>query len=345
VEIPYLKWLSQRTCTRWWQDSAIEKELIDNGLENGAVGATINPVLVSQSLRSTPEAWKPLLAHVPRALRGQERAEAVLERMYVRIASLFHSIYLRTAGAEGYVCAQVNPSLATDAEAMVAEARRFAGWAPNIAVKLPATREGLHALETCISEGITITATVSFTVAQVLAIAESHRKARERASSTGQRPGRCFAVVMVGRLDDYLNDLIKDRALPILPNDVWQGSVAVTKRAFGLLRRMTSRPVLMPAGFRNPLQVAALSGLDGVLSIHGKIQAMMVEADLPQSARFDDGDDAGVLDRMLKLPEFRQAYEPDGLGIDDFFRYGATERTLRTFTDEGWDTIENYTCE
>jgi transaldolase len=344
VKIPYLKWMSKHTCTRWWQDSAIEEELIGIGLENGAVGATINPVLVSQSLKSTPAFWKPLLDDVPRALRGQERAEAVLERMYVRIAAIFHSTYVRTAGAEGYVCAQVNPALANDAVAMIAEARRFAGWAPNIAVKLPVTREGLHALETCISEGITITATVSFTVAQVLAIAESHRKALERASTTGQRPGRCFAVVMVGRLDDYLNDLIKDRALPISPNDVWQGSVAVTKRASCLLHRMTSRPVLMPAGFRNPQQVAALSGLDGVLSIHGKIQAMMVETDLQQSVRVDQGDDAGVLDRMLKLAEFRQAYEPDGLCIDDFSSYGATARTLRTFKDEGWDDIENYGC-
>ena len=58
---------------------------------------------------------------------------------------------------------------------MLAMARQFHAWAPNIAVKLPVTAAGLDVLEECVAEGITITATVSFTVPQVVAIAERHR--------------------------------------------------------------------------------------------------------------------------------------------------------------------------
>ena len=52
-------------------------------------------------------------------------------------AKRLEPVYRRTAGAQGYVCAQVNPSLAGDRAAMEDMARRFDAWAPNIAVKLP----------------------------------------------------------------------------------------------------------------------------------------------------------------------------------------------------------------
>ena len=66
-------------------------------------------------------------------------------------------------------------------------AKRLHAWAPNIAVKLPATAAGLDVLEDCIAEGITTTATVSFTVPQAVAIAERHRAGIARAREHGHR--------------------------------------------------------------------------------------------------------------------------------------------------------------
>ena len=93
----------------------------------------------------------------------------------------------------GYVCAQVNPSRAGDREAMMAMARRFHAWAPNIAVKLPAVAAGLDVLEDCVAEGITTTATVSFTVPA----GARHRRAVPRRhasapSQNGHRAGQVF---------------------------------------------------------------------------------------------------------------------------------------------------------
>ena len=53
------------------------------------------------------------------------------------------------------MCAQVNPSLAGDRAAMEDMARRFNAWAPNIAVKLPATSAGLDVMERLVADGIT----------------------------------------------------------------------------------------------------------------------------------------------------------------------------------------------
>src|ERR1039458_6834409 len=104
-----------------------------------------------------------------------------------RCAAMLLPEYQRTGGATGYVCAQVNPSRTGNRVAMLEMARRFHKWAPNIAVKLPGALSGLDAEEDCIAEGITTTITVSFTVPQVLAIAERHRSS---------------AVTMTAVLDD-----------------------------------------------------------------------------------------------------------------------------------------------
>ena len=99
-------------------------------------------------------------------------------------------------------------------------AKRLNKWSPNIAVKLPVTAAGLDALEECAAIGITVTATVSFTVPQAVATAERYRKGLVRAKKAGITPGKCFAVLMVGRLDDYLRDIAHDRKAEIAESDI-----------------------------------------------------------------------------------------------------------------------------
>ena len=121
--------------------------------------------------------------------------------------------YEASQGRSGFVCAQVNPARAGDRDCMYGMAKRFNAWAPNIAVKLPATGAGLDVLEDCVAEGITTTATVSFTVPQVVAIAERHRAGIARAKRKGISPGKCFAVIMIGRLDESRLSAILDEAV------------------------------------------------------------------------------------------------------------------------------------
>jgi transaldolase len=111
---------------------------------------------------------------------GQEhspgaKAESLMRIVVVHAARLLDPIHRSTHGQQGYVCAQVNPSLAGDREGMYAIAKRFAAWAPNIAIKLPATAAGLDIMEKIRQEGIAATITVSFSVPQVYVTASSKR--------------------------------------------------------------------------------------------------------------------------------------------------------------------------
>lgn len=244
-------------------------------------------------------------------------------------------------GQSGFVCAQVNPLRAGDRECMYPMAKRFHAWAPNIAVKLPATAAGLDVLEDCVAEGITCTATVSFTVPQVVSIAERHRAGIQRAKENGVEPGKCFAVIMIGRLDDYLREVAHDNQAPVSESDIRQAGLAATKRAYQIYKERRYDAVLLVAALRGDYHLTELAGADLVMSIHPSWQGPFVSQDFPREERIEQPVPADVIERLQQMPEFVRAYEPDGMTPREFIGYGATQRTLCQFSDVGWKLIES----
>jgi transaldolase len=331
----YLSWLIEQTPTLWWHDSAAAAEL-SVGMERGAIGATTNPVLSAAALVSDRALWAADIERVlARNLPAEQKAEALM-RIPVTNAAI------RLAGRPGFVCAQVNPSRAGDRECMLSMARRFQKWAPNIAVKLPATAAGLDVLEECVAEGITVTATVSFTVPQVMAIAKRHRDGARRARANGIEPGRGFAVIMIGRLDDYLREIARDTQARVDESDIRLAGLAVTKRAYSLYRQRGYEAVLLVAALRGDYHLTELAGADLIVSIHPAYQESFVTKDLPRERRIEFPVPQDVVDRLSTMPEFVRSYEPDGMSPTEFMSFGLTQRTLSQFVDSGWKTMETY---
>ena len=250
--------------------------------------------------------------------------------------------YEKSAGRMGYVCAQVNPARAADRECMLPMARRFHAWAPNIAVKLPATAAGLDVLEDCTAEGITATLTISYTVPQVIAVAERHRRGLRRAEQNGIEPGRCFAVIMIGRLDDYLRDVVHDGKADISESDIRQAGLAVSKRAYAIYKQRNYEAKLIVAALRGTYHMTELAGAEVIMSIAVPYQEMLLSEELACEERIDRSIPADVIKRLSGLPEFIRAYEPDGMKPKDFITYGVTQKTLTQFYEGGWKLLENF---
>ncbi|MGA2477503.1 MAG: transaldolase family protein [Spirochaetia bacterium] len=340
----YLQWLSQSTRTRWWNDSANTRDLM-RALDNGATGVTTNPLLTMAAIGVTENAWIEEAREMSRQpLEPAARAEALTRLVVTRTAALFAEEHRRTGGADGYVCAQVNPGLASDRLAMHDMARRFSAWAPNIAVKLPANMAGLDVLEDCIAEGITVTSTVSFTVAQVLAIAERHQAGVVRAEASGTRPGQCFAVIMIGRVDDYLKDIARDNNCPVKESDLDCAGLAVTKRACAIYREKKYRARLCVAALRGPHHMSGLAGADLVMSIHPSQQDLLLTREIAREEQIDRPVPASTIERLATLPDFVRAYEPGGMNPCDFAGFGLFQRTITQFSESGWKLLERYSC-
>ena len=221
-------------------------------------------------------------------------------------------------------------------------ARRFSAWAPNIAVKLPATAAGLDTLEECAAEGITVTATVSFTVSQAVAIAERYRRGLARARAAGKATGRCFAVIIIGRLDDYLREIVCDQKAEVTEADIRQAGLAATKRAYALCQERGYEATLLVAALRGTYHMVELAGAKLIMSIHPTTQAMLLHPGVSRELRIAAPVAPDVIARLACVPEFVKSYEPDGMKPQDFLAFGLTQRTLTQFVESGWRLLESY---
>jgi transaldolase len=338
----YLDWVIGNTATKWWHDSSEAAELA-LGLERGAVGVTTNPFLANLALVKDRPLWAAAIDGVlARNLPPEAKAEALMQIAVTRTAEKLMPEYEAGKGQSGFVCAQVNPLRAGDRECMLPMARRFHAWSPNIAVKLPATAAGLDVLEDCVAEGITCTATVSFTVPQVVQIAERHRAGSARARAKGIEPGKCFSVIMIGRLDDYLREVAHDTQAPVSESDIRQAGLAATKRAYAIYKERGYEAVLLIAALRGNYHLTELAGADVVMSIAPAYQKVFVSEDFPREQRIGKPVPADVLERLCGMSEFVRSYEPDGMKPCDFMGFGATQRTLGQFAEVGWKLMEAY---
>jgi len=334
----YLKWLSG-TASSWWNDSAVFSGM-DQAIENGATGVTTNPPLVRRSLYADPGFWRPYLQGA-KGLKKAEKIEEIIRLVTVEITKKFIPIFEATKGKQGYVCAQVDPNLQGDADAMIAMGLRLAAWAPNIAVKLPATAAGIEAIEELTSLGKTTVGTVSFTVPQVLEVARRQQLGIERAVKNGIKPGAVFSVVMCGRLDDYLRDVVKDSRAQVPESDIIQSGTACIKRAYLICKEHGYASLPIPAGLRGAYHVTALAGADMIMSLSANIHDM-VNTITDLSEHINEPVAKDTIDRLMTIPEFIRAYEPDGIKPGEFLSCGVTQRTLSQFIESGWAPIEEF---
>jgi len=337
----YFSWLTKNTATTWWNDSGDPGEL-DFAAKEHMSGVTTNPVLSYTAWKDTPDYFRGLMTESIEGLEGDARAAAIMSVVVKEAARRVEPTFRATNGAEGYACAQVAPALAGDREPMLKLAREFNTWAPNIAVKLPVTLAGLDVLEDCVAEGITVTATVSFTVPQVYQVAERHRMGAARARANGIEPGHCFAVIMIGRLDDYLREVAHDCKADISESDIQQAGIAATKNAYRIYQEKGYEAKLLIAALRGTYHMTELAGADLIMSIHPRYQTLLMQPDTPRESRIDVPVDADVLKRLMTLDEFVRSYEPDGMRPEEFIRFGATQKTLSQFQRVGWLMLQSF---
>ena len=339
----YLKWMSENSKTQWCNDSARLADLSD-ALESGAIGCTTNPPLSFDTLTATPADFKEEYAKIDPEARGNDR---VVEMIGVVIRTI--GAYLESKGPwkgeqHGFVRAQVQPALGGDGEAMLAMGKKFASWRKNIMVKIPCTTAGVWTLEELAALGIPTTPTVCLTVSQFIAVGEAHERGRARAQKAGITPAPSTAALVMGRLQDYLTRLNETRGCGLTFHDLESAALAVTKRCYEVNVEKKFSQRLMPAAFRSARQVEQMIGSDVVMTIHPKVQQSILTAEaageIERAIFIDKPVDPKALDRVRKaLPEFDQAYEPDGIPVSEFDFHGGTVMTLQGFDVTGWQKL------
>ncbi|MDO5734839.1 MAG: transaldolase family protein [Propionibacteriaceae bacterium] len=326
---------ARTTPTALWNDSSDLDELRQS-ISFGAVGATCNPVIAYNTIKQNLESWIPRLKSIaenhPTWGESDIGWQAVKD-MSVEAAALLKPIFDEHNGRNGRLSVQTDPRLHRDAGAIVAQAVEFHEMAENIVVKVPATMIGVEAIEEATALGVSINVTVSFSVPQAVRTAEAIERGLDRRAAAGHDISRMGPVVtiMVGRLDDWLKEVVAREKVFIDMSALEWAGIACIKKAHAIFTERGFRSRVLSAAFRNVNHWASLVGGDLVVSPPFAWQEIINAADYDPVSRIDEPVRQEYLDELNRLEDFRRAYDEDGMTPSEFGSFGPTRKTLRQF--------------
>ncbi len=337
--------MTETTPTALWNDSSTLSELT-TAIGWGAVGATCNPVIALAAIRSDLPRWQARIAEIaadrPTATESQIGWQ-VVEEVSIEAAKYLEPAFDEHDGRNGRLSMQTDPRLHRDATALADQAEHFASLAPNIIVKIPATKVGIEAIEEATYRGVSINVTVSFTVPQAVEAGAAIERgiARRKAENKETASMGPVVTIMVGRLDDWMKTVVARDGIDIDPEYLEWAGVAAFKKAYEVFIERGFQARLLAAAYRNQLQWTELVGGDIVLSPPFGWQEKFQASGHEPVSRIDEPVDPDIIDALLAIPDFVRAYEVDGMTPAEFDDFGATRTTLRQFleADEALDQI------
>ena len=192
-----------------WLDN-ITRDLLNSGTlkryidELSVTGLTSNPTIFDQAIAKSATYDEDVRRHAGHGVSGETVFFGLALDDLTRAADLFHPIFEKTDGVDGWVSLEVSPLLAHDTQSTLAAARDLHGRAgkPNLFIKIPGTPEGLPAIEEAIFAGVPVNVTLLFSREQYVAAAAAYLRGVERRIAAGLNPVvGSVASVFVSRWD------------------------------------------------------------------------------------------------------------------------------------------------
>jgi transaldolase len=322
--------------TDFWNDSCSVEEL-KYAIDNGAVGATANPLIVGEVLKKEMHLWKDRIKQIIKEMPTATEDEItwkVVEEISAKGAELLEPIFHREKGKKGRLSIQTNPKFYRNAELIVKQAMHFNTLAPNMIIKIPVTKAGVEAIEEATYQGVSINATVCFTVPQCLAVGEAVERGLKRREKEGKDTSRMGPVctIMVGRLDDWLKVIANREDIVTDPAYLEWPGVAVMKKAYRIFKERGYTPRLLSAATRNHMHWSEFIGGNVIITLTHQWQKRFNTSDVEVVPRMDKPVDPKIINELSsKFVDFRRAYEEDGMTPEEFDNFGSTRKTLRQF--------------
>jgi transaldolase len=200
-----------------WCDQ-LNRDMIESGelqrlLDLGVVGVTSNPTIFMNAITGGHGYDRQFDVLLGKELDTIQMYERLVLPDIAGAADLLWPVYKRTGGVDGYVSLEVNPKLAYDTAATVTEARRLFRTLerPNVFIKVPATNEGIPAMETLIAEGINVNVTLIFSIAMYEQVMLAYFRGLQRREAMGGDLSRVSSVAsfFVSRVDTLVDQLLE----------------------------------------------------------------------------------------------------------------------------------------
>lgn len=202
-----------------WLDY-IDRDMLDSGElkqlieEDGLRGVTVNPSILNEAISSSDKYDEDIKALASQGLDAAEIYEALAIEDVQRAADLFRPLYEDSDGDHGFISLEVSPLIAYDTGATIEEATRF--WRkldrPNVMIKVPATREGLAAIEQLTAQGVNVNVTLLFGLPRYRAVADAYQSGLETRAAEGESLDMINSVAsfFLSRIDVLVDPILED---------------------------------------------------------------------------------------------------------------------------------------
>jgi len=200
-------------------------------------GVTSNPAIFEKAISGSTD-YREVLAELADLCRD---AKSLFEQVAVRdirdAADVLRPVYDGSRGRDGYVSMEVSPTLARDTLGTVAEARKL--WEvidrPNVMIKVPATDEGIPAIEQLISEGINVNVTLLFSQTYYERAARAYIAGLKKRAGAGKDVGAVASVAsfFVSRIDSLVDKMLEEKGKKDLLGKVAIANAKQAYRSYG----------------------------------------------------------------------------------------------------------------
>jgi len=237
-----------------WYDN-ISRDLLQSGaikklIDEGVTGMTSNPAIFEKAITGSAVYDDQLLALAQQGKTPHEIFEAMAVDDIRAAADLLRAVYDHTGGVDGYVSLEVSPFLAHDTGGTTTEALRLAGRVdrPNLMVKIPATPEGIPAIEDSIAAGLNINITLIFSREMYALVMEAYQRGLERRLADGKPVNNIASVAsfFVSRVDSLVDKLLDQKIAETgnaeLKNLQGKAAIANARLAYQLFKSTFGKP-------------------------------------------------------------------------------------------------------
>ena len=327
-------------------------------------GCTTNPPLSLKAVKSDPKFWNEWiddLIHSNPGLDYKEITWLTYKEVVKRGAEMMMPIWQASQGRYGWISGQLDPRLFTEKDVMIAQAEELSALQPNIMIKVPGSTEGIDVLRALAAKGISTNTTTCFTLPQILASAratqEGLKLVQKGSYYTSEQVDlskwRAVITMMVGRLteNDALVTQARRRGIELTWQDKHWLGIAIFQRAYRLLKEDGYPSKMLACSMRQGPLVAGKSKFWDVEKLAGDVVFTCPPYVL--EPLFELGDDLDfedietvqvpqrVLDKFMQIPYAIQAYDPNGMWLEQFNDHPATLDTVANFS-QAMTGLEEY---
>lgn len=217
------------------------KALVADGIR----GVTSNPTIFQKAM-SSGDAYDEQFSKLARSMSSEDAYWAMVSDDIRGAAAVLRPVYDESGGTDGFVSLEVSPAMAADTRASVESARGFHQSIdrPNLMVKIPATPEGIPAIQTLLSEGHNINITLIFGLERYFEVVDAYLSALESLASAGQDLSGLASVAsfFVSRVDTEVDRRLDASGSPEALELRGKAALAQAKLAYQIFLEKFSGP-------------------------------------------------------------------------------------------------------